>query len=50
MEVCFLKFLNKRSTVKDNFQTPYVYDETTFEESTVGINPTKSTTKGTFLF
>ena len=45
MQVCFLNFL-KRSTVKYNSET--IYDLTTFEETTVGISPTNSTSEGIF--
>ena len=45
MQLCFLNFL-KRSTVKYNSET--IYDLTTFEETTVGISPTNSTSEGIF--
>ena len=45
MQACFINFL-KRSTVKYNSET--IYDLTAFEETTVGISPTNSTSESIF--
>ena len=44
----FIKFLKKRSTVKNIYQTKYIHEENTFEENTVGITPTNSVAEGIF--
>ena len=49
MQVCFLKnsFSSKRSTVKFNSETS---NESTLEETTIGISPTNVMSEGIFMF
>ena len=46
MQVCFSHFFKKRSTRKFYFQTTYFQEDSTEEETTIGIYPTKSDAEG----